>query len=54
MSQQMQGRPPLEEFDRVLHGIDSLALALQDKIESERTVEFMSATLPFHEAGALW
>jgi signal transduction histidine kinase len=38
-SQQMQGRPPLEEFDRVLHGIDSLALALQEKIESERTLE---------------
>ena len=35
----MQGRPPLEEFDRVLHGIDSLALALQEKIESERTLE---------------
>ncbi len=35
--QQMAGRPPLEEFDRVLHGIDSLALALQEKIESERT-----------------
>ena len=38
-SQQLQGRPPLEEFDRVLHGIDSLALALQEKIESERTLE---------------
>ena len=38
-SQQMQGRPPLEEFDRVLQGIDSLALALQEKIESERTLE---------------
>jgi signal transduction histidine kinase len=38
-SQQMQGRPPLEEFDRVLHGIDSLALALQEKIENERTLE---------------
>ena len=38
-SRQMQGRPPLEEFDRVLHGIDSLALALQEKIESERTLE---------------
>jgi signal transduction histidine kinase len=37
--QQMQGRPPLEEFDRVLHGIDSLALALQEKIENERTLE---------------
>jgi signal transduction histidine kinase len=36
---QMAGRPPLEEFDRVLHGIDSLALALQEKIESERTLE---------------
>src|SRR6202161_498638 len=33
------GRPPLEEFDRVLHGIDALALALQDKIEKERTLE---------------
>jgi signal transduction histidine kinase len=38
-SPQMQGRPPLEEFDRVLHGIDSLALALQEKIENERTLE---------------
>jgi signal transduction histidine kinase len=38
-SQQIQGRPPLEEFDRVLHGIDSLALALQEKIENERTLE---------------
>jgi len=33
------GRPPLEEFDRVLHGIDALALALQEKIENERTLE---------------
>jgi signal transduction histidine kinase len=39
VGEQMQGRPPLEEFDRVLHGIDSLALALQEKIESERTLE---------------
>jgi signal transduction histidine kinase len=38
-SQHMAGRPPLEEFDRVLHGIDSLALALQEKIENERTLE---------------
>ena len=38
-SEQMQGRPPLEEFDRVLQGIDSLAFALQEKIESERTLE---------------
>jgi signal transduction histidine kinase len=38
-SQHAQGRPPLEEFDRVLHGIDSLALALQEKIENERTLE---------------
>ncbi len=37
--QQMQGRPPLEEFNRVLHGIDSLALALQEKIGSERALE---------------
>jgi signal transduction histidine kinase len=37
--QQMQGRPPLEEFDRVLHGIDSLALTLQEKIKNERTLE---------------
>jgi signal transduction histidine kinase len=36
---QMAGRPPLEEFDRVLQGIDSLALALQEKIENERTLE---------------
>jgi signal transduction histidine kinase len=36
---QMAGRPPLEEFDRVLHGIDTLALALQEKIENERTLE---------------
>jgi signal transduction histidine kinase len=39
VTQQMAGRPPLEEFDRVLHGIDSLALALQEKIENERTLE---------------
>jgi len=39
VSERMQGRPPLEEFDRVLHGIDSLALALQEKIESERILE---------------
>ncbi|NYF92240.1 ATP-binding protein [Tunturiibacter empetritectus] len=32
-------RPPLEEFSRVLHGIDSLALALHEKIENERTLE---------------
>jgi signal transduction histidine kinase len=38
-SKQMAGRPPLEEFDRVLHGIDSLAHALQEKIEKERTLE---------------
>ncbi|MBB5341366.1 sensor histidine kinase [Tunturiibacter gelidoferens] len=38
-TQQMTGRPPLEEFDRVLHGIDSLALTLQEKIENERTLE---------------
>jgi signal transduction histidine kinase len=38
-TQQMAGRPPLEEFDRVLHGIDSLAHALQVKIENERTLE---------------
>jgi hypothetical protein len=40
VTQQMAGRPPLEEFARVLHGIDSLALALQEKIENERTLEF--------------
>jgi signal transduction histidine kinase len=39
VAQQMAGRPPLEEFDRVLHGIDALALALQQKIENERTLE---------------
>jgi signal transduction histidine kinase len=38
-SQHMARRPPLEEFDRVLHGIDSLALALQERIENERTLE---------------
>jgi signal transduction histidine kinase len=38
-SEQMAGRPPLEEFDRVLQGIDSLAVALQEKIENERTLE---------------
>ena len=38
-TKQAAGRPPLEEFDRVLHGIDSLALALQEKIENERTLE---------------
>jgi signal transduction histidine kinase len=35
----MAGRPPLEEFNRVLQGIDSLAFALQEKIENERTLE---------------
>ena len=39
VTQQTAGRPPLEEFDRVLHGIDSLALALREKIENERTLE---------------
>jgi signal transduction histidine kinase len=39
VSQHISGPPPLEEFDRVLHGIDSLALALQDKTENERTLE---------------
>ena len=38
-TQQMAGRRPLEEFDRVLHGIDSLAHALHEKIENERTLE---------------
>ena len=38
-SQQLPGHPPLEEFARVLHGIDSLALALHEKIENERTLE---------------
>ena len=38
-TRQTAGPPPLEEFDRVLHGIDSLALALQEKIENERTLE---------------
>ena len=38
-TQPIAARPPLEEFDRVLHGIDSLALALQEKIENERTLE---------------
>ena len=38
-NQQMAGRPPLEEFDRVLQGIDSLALALEEKIENERKLE---------------
>jgi signal transduction histidine kinase len=37
--QQVAGRPPLEEFDRVLQGIDSLGLALQEKIKSERALE---------------
>jgi signal transduction histidine kinase len=37
--QHRAARPPLEEFDRVLHGIDSLALALQERIENERTLE---------------
>jgi signal transduction histidine kinase len=39
VNQQISGRPPLEEFDRVLHGIDSLALALEEKIDNERTLE---------------
>jgi signal transduction histidine kinase len=38
-AQQTTGRQPLEEFNVVLHGIDSLALALQEKIENERTLE---------------
>jgi signal transduction histidine kinase len=38
-TRQMVERPPLEEFDRVLRGIDSLALALQEKIENERALE---------------
>jgi signal transduction histidine kinase len=32
-------RPSLEEFDRVLHGIEALACSLQQKIENERTLE---------------
>ena len=39
INQQWPGRPPLEEFERLLHGIDSLANALQEKIEKERTLE---------------
>jgi signal transduction histidine kinase len=39
VSRQTPGRPPLEEFNRVLRGIDSLALALQEKIRNERTLE---------------
>lgn len=39
VTQQTVGRPPLQEFDRVLHGINALALALHDKIENERTLE---------------
>jgi signal transduction histidine kinase len=39
VTEQTAGRPPLEEFGRVLRGIDSLALALQEKIENERTLE---------------
>ena len=38
-SEQLTGRPPLEEFDRVLHGIDSLSQALQEKIENEWALE---------------
>ena len=38
-SQQIQGPSPMEEFDRALHGIDAVALALQEKIENERTLE---------------
>lgn len=36
---QLKARPPLEEFDRVLHGIEALALSLQQKIEHERALE---------------
>jgi signal transduction histidine kinase len=35
----LAGGPQLEEFDRVLDGIDALATSLQQKIESERTLE---------------
>ena len=38
-SQPSQGRPPLEEFDRVLQGIDSLSLTLREKIENEKRLE---------------
>jgi len=38
-NQQVAAHQPLEEFDRVLRGIDSLALALQEKIDNERTLE---------------
>jgi signal transduction histidine kinase len=36
---QSTARPPLEEFDRVLRGIEALALSLQQKIENERALE---------------
>lgn len=36
---QRSDRPPLEEFDHVLRGIDSLALALREKIANERSLE---------------
>jgi signal transduction histidine kinase len=36
---QPTAHPPLEEFDRVLRGIDALALSLQQKIENERALE---------------
>jgi signal transduction histidine kinase len=36
---QSTARPQLEEFDRVLHGIEALALSLQQKIEHERALE---------------
>jgi len=38
-NQQVAAHPPLEEFNRVLRGIDSLALALKEKIDNERTLE---------------
>lgn len=38
-SPQRSDRPPLEEFNHVLEGIDSLALALQEKIAKERSLE---------------
>ncbi len=36
---QPTAHPPLEEFDRVLRGIDVLALSLHEKIENERALE---------------
>ena len=44
VTQQTAGRPPLEEFDRVLHGIDSLALAFGRRSRTSGHWSLRSAT----------